>query len=793
MLRRPSFLPHLRVEIVPGEGVFLLSERQQVVLQGRLYELVAPCLDGRPVEAICDQLRDQATPAQVFYTLAQLEKRGHLTEATDLRPADESALWAEQQVDVAAAARRLAETPVEVRALGSLTTGPLRELLHSLGVVLAGADQSTRAGADQSTRAGADQSTRAGADQSTTEGKPALTVVETDTYLRSELRACNEEALRDGRPWLLVKPVGRWIWLGPLFVPGKTGCWACLTERIAANAPVLAYLEGKRKHSGDAARHHASTPATLQLARALTATAVASWVGRGDLPHLEGKVRTLDVLTSESQTHTLVRLPTCPVCGERLQVDRPVSPLVLNSGKKTFTEDGGHRVCSPQTTLERYGHHVSAITGAVSMLERDTAEGTTTGDGVLHVYLSGPNIARRARTLRGLRADLRSSNCGKGTTDAQAKASALCEGLERYSGTFRGDESRRSASLRDLGDAAVSPSVCLLFSDRQYRERDAWNAAGHRFDDIPLPFNPAATIDWTPVWSLSRQEVRYLPASYCWFNYPQPAERSFCYACSNGNAAGNTLEEAIVQGFLELVERDGVALWWYNRVRRPAIDLDSFTEPYLVRLRDFLKSHNRNLWALDLTSDLGVPTIAAVSQRVDAGGRGGSPHDAGCEQILFGLGAHLDARIALLRAVTELNQMLGPVLDVPAEDPAAGHLTDRATLHWLRTATLANQPYLQPLDGPHRRAADFTVLRSDDLKDDVDFCRTLAERLGSELLVLDQTRPEIGLPVVKVIVPGLRHFWARFAPGRLYEVPVKLGWLPRPRTEEELNPIPMFL
>ena len=73
------------------------------------------------------------------------------------------------------------------------------------------------------------------------------------------------------------------------------------------------------------------------------------------------------------------------------------------------------------------------------------------------------------------------------------------------------------------------------------------------------------------------------------------------------------------------------------------------------------------------------------------------------------------------------------------------------------------------------------------------FHAALAERLGSELLVLDQTRPEIDLPVVKVIVPGLRHFWARFAPGRLYDVPVKLGWLARPRAEEELNPIPMFL
>jgi ribosomal protein S12 methylthiotransferase accessory factor len=60
------------------------------------------------------------------------------------------------------------------------------------------------------------------------------------------------------------------------------------------------------------------------------------------------------------------------------------------------------------------------------------------------------------------------------------------------------------------------------------------------------------------------------------------------------------------------------------------------------------------------------------------------------------------------------------------------------------------------------------------------------------MLVLDQTRPDVEMPVAKVIVPGLRHFWARFAPGRLYEVPVAMGWLERPTTEEELNPIPIF-
>jgi len=80
-----------------------------------------------------------------------------------------------------------------------------------------------------------------------------------------------------------------------------------------------------------------------------------------------------------------------------------------------------------------------------------------------------------------------------------------------------------------------------------------------------------------------------------------------------------------------------------------------------------------------------------------------------------------------------------------------------------------------------------------DLSEEVRFCQSIVEREGLEMLVLDQTRPEIGLPVAKVIVPGLRHFWARFGPGRLYDVPVRLGWLQSPLTEDELNPIPMFL
>src|SRR5262249_47401778 len=146
--------------------------------------------------------------------------------------------------------------------------------------------------------------------------------------------------------------------------------------------------------------------------------------------------------------------------------------------------------------------------------------------------------------------------------------------------------------------------------------------------------------------------------AFCYYEYPRRTDQEYCAPCSNGNAAGNTIEEAILQGFLELVERDGVALWWYNRLRRPAVDLNSFDEPYLRRLSAFLKGRQRDLWVLDLMSDLQIPVFVALSRRTD-GLR---------ECILMGFGAHLDPRIAVLRAVTELNQMLHWVLSAESQN-----------------------------------------------------------------------------------------------------------------------------
>lgn len=79
-----------------------------------------------------------------------------------------------------------------------------------------------------------------------------------------------------------------------------------------------------------------------------------------------------------------------------------------------------------------------------------------------------------------------------------------------------------------------------------------------------------------------------------------------------------------------------------------------------------------------------------------------------------------------------------------------------------------------------------------DLLDAIEYCVEAARAQELETLVLDQTRQDVGLAVAKVFVPGLRHFWPRFAPGRLYDTPVELGWRSRALEESELNPVPIY-
>jgi ribosomal protein S12 methylthiotransferase accessory factor len=200
--------------------------------------------------------------------------------------------------------------------------------------------------------------------------------------------------------------------------------------------------------------------------------------------------------------------------------------------------------------------------------------------------------------------------------------------------------------------------------------------------------------------------------------------------------------------------------------------------PYEALCRK-LRDRSRTLAVLDLTSDFEIPAFAAVS--AESGSR-----------ILLGTGAHLQADIALGRALGELCQVLQGV-DATSDRPRGRRTTVERTIYsWLATATLDGHPYLTP-EGRSIDLSAFADWSRQDIKEEIEWCIARARDLGLEVLALDMTRPDIGFPVARVIVPGMRHCWARLGPGRLYDVPVRMGWLARPLRESELNPQAYFL
>jgi ribosomal protein S12 methylthiotransferase accessory factor len=114
---------------------------------------------------------------------------------------------------------------------------------------------------------------------------------------------------------------------------------------------------------------------------------------------------------------------------------------------------------------------------------------------------------------------------------------------------------------------------------------------------------------------------------------------------------------------------------------------------------------------------------------------------------------------------------------------------DKSSLDGTTPFRLRDHPYLMPSADPAERPASRSKFGHLAAPEQVNACVRLVKQKGLDFLVVDQTRADIGVPVVKVMVPGLRHFYRRFAPGRLYDVPVDLGWRKRPVSEDELNPL----
>ena len=728
----PRFAPNFTVYVLPADVVCLYSEDRKFFLYGELYCALASAIGaGGSFQDLVRELEQDFPPDKIREALERLVDRRFIVP-TSRSPLDaKAAYWASLGLSPETAQRNLQKVRVSIQALDVQGATELGIALSGLGVRV------VNRSAD-------------------------LTVTLVNDYLEERLAELNRKHLSEHTPWLLAQPSGIFPLVGPMFSPGKSACWTCLAERMQRNREVKALLD--RRHARCVAVSPLARDTLGQSAIQLAAVEIAKAIATDFRTRLSDHIISLDLLGSTIVKHYVAARPQCPTCGRKELRDpsRAPAPIELNAGGKLVMTSGGYRAVSSAATVARYRKHVSPLTGVVSRLERIEADLPLNTN-----YFATHNLAARPDTVGELKAGLSGGSFGKGSTADQGEASALMEAIERYSGSFQGDEIRVTRRFTDFpaGDA-VLPNDVRLFSDAQFRQTRAPTTGP---DDVLPPFDPSAEIEWSPVWSLCDERFKYLPTGLLYFFYKGAGGE--VPADSNGCAAGNTLEEAIVQGFLELVERDSYAIWWYNRLQRAGMDLSLIDDAYVRDLQIQLAETGRRLWVLDITSDLGIPSFVAVTHWTENSQ----------EQFEFGSGAHFDTRIAVLRAMTELNQFLSIGL-------MGGRDTGKCC-HDDNELRLRDHSYLAPSGNPLIRpdfSLDFARL---DKREQVMACVRIAKREGLDFLVLDQTRPDIEVPVVRVIVPGLRHFYRRFAPGRLYDVPIKLGLRERPLSEGDLNPL----
>lgn len=398
-----------------------------------------------------------------------------------------------------------------------------------------------------------------------------------------------------------------------------------------------------------------------------------------------------------------------------------------------------------------------AVTGVVSPLRE------ITGPGEPMRVASGAQspLARWAGlpppSLAALRVPVRTNACGGCAPDAAgARLAAAMEGIEGYAALWRGgrDGVARVAAFAELpAGSAVPPQALLGLGTAQQAE---WAAALD--PGLPRAWCAAQALDGTG-------DTVLVPLVLAFDGVPEPGAPLWD---SNGLGAGPTRAHALRHALAELVERDAVAVWWHNALPRPRLPLPERDAAVAAHRR-----RGRAVALLDLTHDLGLPVRAALAWDEGTGGA-----------ITMGFAADPDAARADRRALAESCLRL-PALDhwrrggrgLGAELPAWFAGGGLATLPWLLAGPEAEAPPPAPMEAPDALAALLRALGA----------------AGLRPLAVDMLRADVGIPVVKAFVPGLRHARNRFGPGRPFEVPVRMGWLDAPRAEAALLPFPEAL
>lgn len=585
-----------------------------------------------------------------------------------------------------------------------------------------------------------------------------------------------EEALRQkGVPWLRFLTSVNEAVVGPLVGPGAGGCYRCADQRRElagrdggdVKASLFSLLA-----PGEIPSKELPSCSGLVHAAHIAVNECRLYLN-GKKARSEDHLYIVNLETLESSLHFVLPDPLCEVCGQ-LSADSALSARIE---------------LAPRPKIAANGYRSRRIDDLKDALIHDYLDPRTGVFNKATIDLFSPFAGVYVNMPSWMTGDEVSG--GRSHCFAESGLTAILEGLERRCGfVSRGKRTMVRESYNRIAGEALDPATVGLYKPEQYAQ-----------PDFPFePFDRDRVMDWVWGYSFLRRKTILVPECLAYYSWSY--SESFVEEGSNGCALGGSLEEAVLYGILEVVERDAFLIAWYGQLPVPRLDLGSADDPELrLMIERFEAVAGYEVYLFDITMENRIPVILALAKS----------NEPGKMNLLCAAGSHLDPAKAAKSAVHELGGLVVVLNEKFAErqdelqdmfhDPdLVLQMEDHALLNGLPQAE-ERFDFLLDGRGPLRTFAEqFTCKAShSDLTEDLKDILQIFERLNLEVIVIDQTSPEISrhhLHCAKVLIPGMLPITFGHQLTRLHgleralRIPAELGYAAEPLTLEQLNPHP---
>jgi ribosomal protein S12 methylthiotransferase accessory factor len=518
-------------------------------------------------------------------------------------------------------------------------------------------------------------------------------------------------------PALTVRAEADELVIGPLALPGKSGCGYCARARMAAAFA----SNGKRPLTQSHLRDVDAVAFPLLSAeiRAIMHNGISA-------ASLLDRVLVCDLKTGLASRHRVIPLSWCPVCGG---ASGCVESVEAESNLSVFRD--------PESLLRELEGWVDPHTGIISEIQFELPEDGK--DVPIIATTSPPHLLCDDGSLRQL-----PIGWGKGMNLSEAILSAVGEAIERYSGSLLDPARVIWKKCDELEGDFLDPREFALYSEAQYSNADYPFA---RFD--PQIAHPWILGSWghdgSPVW---------VPAILVYLFFSGGPDHFFAQGTSNGLAASSTARDAGLRALLELVERDAFMTAWLTGGCGERIVLDETLDGELSQV---LESVER----LGASVELYALPDCAVGTAVLCLALGDGVEYPG---VTIGLSADLDPRRAVRQAILELAQtgphlrrmMVSGRLQVPENPQDVREMLDHAAYYFPANRIEAFGRIRH--NGATLRLRDL-LQRETTLERSLESCASALWSAGIRVAIVDVTSPDLLIGpfrVVRAVSPDLQ-------------------------------------